>query len=86
MRRVVQFSTGNVGQHSLRAIIGRPDLQLVGVHAANPAKVGRDASELCGLTEPTGVLATDDLDALIALEPDCVVYTALGETRLASTT
>ncbi|MDY6996123.1 MAG: dihydrodipicolinate reductase [Actinomycetota bacterium] len=81
MRRVVQFSTGNVGQHSLRAIIGRPDLQLVGVHAANPAKVGRDASELCGLTEPTGVLATDDLDALIALEPDCVVYTALGETR-----
>lgn len=81
MRRVVQFSTGNVGQHSLRAIIGRPDLQLVGVHAANPAKVGKDAAELCGLTEPTGVLATDDIEALIALQPDCVVYTALGETR-----
>ena len=30
MRRVVQFSTGNVGQHSLKAIIGRPDLELVG--------------------------------------------------------
>lgn len=81
MRRVVQFSTGNVGQHSLRAIAGRPDLELVGVHAANPDKVGRDASALCGLSEPTGVIATDDLDALIALEPDCVVYTALGETR-----
>lgn len=81
MRRVVQFSTGNVGQHSLRALIGRPDLELVGVHAANPDKVGRDAAELCGLTDPTGVIATDDIDALIALKPDCVVYTALGETR-----
>ncbi|AEV73286.1 hypothetical protein MycrhN_2705 [Mycolicibacterium rhodesiae NBB3] len=81
MRRVVQFSTGNVGQHSLKAIIGRPDLELVGVHAASPKKVGRDAAELCGLTEPTGIIATDDVDALIALAPDCVVYTAQAETR-----
>lgn len=81
MRRVVQFSTGNVGQHSLRALIGRPDIELVGVHAASPEKVGRDAAELCGLADPTGVIATDDIDALIALKPDCVVYTALGETR-----
>jgi hypothetical protein len=77
----VQFSTGNVGQHSLKAIIGRPDLELVGVHAASPKKVGRDAAELCGLTEPTGIIATDDVDALIALAPDCVVYTAQAETR-----
>ena len=81
MRRIVQFSTGNVGRHSLQAIIGRPDLELVGVHAANPDKIGRDAAELCGLSEPTGVIATDDIDALIALKPGCVVYTALGETR-----
>ncbi len=81
MRRVVQFSTGNVGQHSLKAIIGRPDLELVGVHAASPAKIGRDAAELCGLTELTGIIATDDIDALIAHKPDCVVYTAQAETR-----
>ena len=81
MRRVVQFSTGNVGQHSLKAIIGRPDLELVGLHAASPNKIGRDASELCGLKDPTGIIATDDIDALIALKPDCVVYTAQGETR-----
>ncbi|PRC62343.1 dihydrodipicolinate reductase, partial [Mycobacterium sp. ITM-2017-0098] len=53
----------------------------VGVHAANPDKIGRDAAELCGMSEPTGIVATDDVDALIALRPDCVVYTALGETR-----
>ena len=81
MRRVVQFSTGNVGQHALRAIIGRPDLELVGVHAANPQKQGRDAAELCGLTDPTGIRATDDIRALVALQPDCVVYTSQGETR-----
>lgn len=81
MRRVIQFSTGNVGRHSLRAIIGRPDLELVGVHASGPDKVGRDAAELCGLNEATGLVATDDIDALIALGADCVVYTALGETR-----
>lgn len=81
MRKVVQFSTGNVGRHSLRAVIGRPDLELVGVHASSQEKIGRDAAQLCGLTAPTGVIATDDIDALIALGPDCVVYTALGETR-----
>ncbi|MGE2714051.1 dihydrodipicolinate reductase [Mycolicibacterium litorale] len=81
MRRVVQFSTGNVGRHSLAAIIGRPDLDLVGVHASGPDKIGRDAAELCGLDMPTGIVATNDIDALIALDPDCVVYTALGETR-----
>ena len=51
------------------------------MHAASPNKIGRDAAELCGLTEPTGIIATDDIDALIALKPDCVVYTAQGETR-----
>lgn len=81
MRRVVQFSTGNVGRHALRALIGRPDLELVGVHASGPDKIGRDAAELCGLRQPTGVLATGDIGALIDLAPDCVVYTALAETR-----
>lgn len=81
MRRVVQFSTGNVGRHALRAIIGRPDLELIGVHAASSSKIGRDAAELCGWDRPTGILATDDIGALLALRPDCVVYTALAETR-----
>lgn len=80
-RKVIQFSTGNVGEHALRALIGRPDLQLVGVHAHGPDKVGRDAAELCGLSEPTGVVATDDVDALLSLGADCLVYTSQAETR-----
>ena len=80
-RRIIQFSTGNVGVHALRTIIERPDLELVGVHAASPDKIGRDAAELCGLAESTGVIATDDIDALVALGADCVVYTSQAETR-----
>lgn len=81
MRRIIQFSTGNVGVHALRSIIERPDLELVGVHASSAGKLGRDAAELCGLSAPTGVTATDDIDALVALDADCVVYTSQAETR-----
>ena len=80
-RRVIQFSTGNVGRHALRAVIGRPDLELVGVHASGPDKIGRDAADLCGIDEPTGIVATDDLDDLVALGADCVVYMTQAETR-----
>ncbi len=69
--RVIQFSTGNVGRRSLRSIINRPGLELVRVHASSPDKVGRDAAELCGLDTPTGIAATDDLAALLALKADC---------------
>ena len=81
MRSVVQFSTGNVGRHALRMIINRPDLKLVGLHAHGAEKIGRDAAQLCGLDEPTGIVATDDVDALVALGADCVLYTSQGETR-----
>ncbi|MDQ6697629.1 MAG: dihydrodipicolinate reductase [Actinomycetota bacterium] len=79
--RVIQFSTGNVGQHTLRSIIGHPDLELVGLHASSPSKVGSDAADLCGISEATGVIATDDLAALVSLGADCVVYTSQAETR-----
>lgn len=81
MRRVIQFSTGNVGRHALRTIIERPDLELVGVHANGPDKIGRDAAELCRLDTRTGVVATNDIDALVALDADCVVYTSQAEMR-----
>lgn len=73
---MIQFSTGNVGRHSLKTIIERPDFELVGVHAASPDKVGRDAAELCGIDKSTGVVAADDVDALVELGADCVVFTA----------
>jgi hypothetical protein len=78
--RVVQWSTGNVGKLALRGIINHPDLELVGLWVHSAEKVGRDAGELVDLP-PTGVKATNDVAALLALEPDCVSYTATGDLR-----
>ncbi|GAA0224186.1 diacylglycerol kinase [Cryptosporangium japonicum] len=80
--RVVQWSTGNVGRHTIAGLDARPDLELAGVWVSSPAKVGRDAGELAGLGRSLGVAATDDADALLALHPDCVVYTAMADDRL----
>ncbi|WP_375485405.1 dihydrodipicolinate reductase [uncultured Mycobacterium sp.] len=75
--RVIQWTTGNIGRRSLHAIIGRPDMELVGVYAHGQDKVGVDAAELCGWPEPTGVKATNDIDALLALQPDACCYNPL---------
>ncbi|WP_149263605.1 diacylglycerol kinase [Actinomadura sp. K4S16] len=80
--RVVQWSTGNVGRHAIAGIDARPDLELAGVWVSNPAKVGRDAGDLAGLGRDLGVTATGDADALLALRPDCVVYTSMADVRL----
>lgn len=71
--RVVQWTTGNVGKQSAIAVARSPGLELVGCYAWSADKVGRDVGELCGV-EPLGVAATHDVDALLALRPDCVVY------------
>jgi len=63
-------------------VAARPDLELVGVWVSSPAKVGRDAGELAGLDRRLGVAATDDVDAIVALRPDCVIHTAMADHRL----
>jgi hypothetical protein len=54
-------------------VIDDPELELVGVRVYDPEKVGRDAGALVD-REPTGVVATDDRDAIVALAPDLVLY------------
>jgi hypothetical protein len=71
--RVVQWTTGNVGKRSVRAVVAHPDLELVGCYAWSADKVGRDVGELCGI-DPVGVSATDDVDLLLGPKPDCVIY------------
>ena len=74
--RVVQWTTGNVGRQTLKAILANPLLELVGCYAWSADKVGVDAGVLAGL-EPVGVTASDDVDGLLALAPDCVSYNPL---------
>lgn len=71
--RVVQWATGGVGRAAIQGIVAHPELELAGVWVHSADKVGVDAGDLAG-TAPTGVAATDDVDALLALGADCVLY------------
>jgi hypothetical protein len=76
--RVIQWATGKVGQVAIREFIKNPAFDLVGVYVTAPAKVGKDAGELIGLPA-TGVIATDDIEAILALDADCVHFAPLVE-------
>ena len=80
--RVALIGTGNCGSLALKQLVEDARFDLTGVWVSTDSKVGRDAGELAGLDTTTGVAATNDLDAIIAAKPDCVVYCAMGDTRL----
>jgi hypothetical protein len=71
--RVVQWATGAMGKAVLRTIIDHPGVELAGVYVYSDAKAGRDAGELAG-RPPTGVLATSDVEEILALDADVVVH------------
>ncbi len=76
--RVVQWATGNLGRSAIEGMVSHPDLELVGVWVHSEDKVGRDAGELAGQPQlKTGVAATQGIDKIIALQPDCVLYSPL---------
>ncbi len=76
--RVVVWGTGSIGQIAIRAIAARPDLQLVGTGVYSADKRGLDCGLMAG-TAANGIATTDDIGALIALRPRCVVYAGRSE-------
>jgi len=74
--RIVQWATGSIGRTAIGAIADDPGLELAGLWVHSDAKAGKDAGELAGI-DPVGVLATQDKDALLALDADCVLYAPL---------
>jgi hypothetical protein len=73
--RVVQWATGAVGAAQLRAVLDDPELELVGVFVYSAYKIGVDAGTLVDRA-PTGVLATNDKDEILALDADVVLHAA----------
>jgi hypothetical protein len=80
--RTALIGTGNCGSLALKQLVSNARFDLTGVWVSSDAKVGKDAGELAGLDVTTGVAASDDLDAIIAAKPECIVYCAMGDTRL----
>ena len=74
--RVIQWATGGVGRAAIQGVARHPELALVGCWVHSESKAGQDAGELAGMA-PVGVAATNDVDAVLALDADCVVYAPL---------
>jgi hypothetical protein len=72
--RIIQWATGSMGKTCLRAVIDHPDLELVGLLVYSNAKAGKDAGEIAH-RNPTGVIATRDVDEILALDADVVLHT-----------
>jgi hypothetical protein len=74
--RVIQWATGGVGCAAIQGVVNHPELELVGCWVHSRSKDGRDAGELAGIA-PLGVAATRDVDTLLALDADCVLYSPI---------
>jgi len=73
--RVIQWATGAMGKSCLRAAIDHPAMELVGLYVYGDDKAGRDAGDIAR-RPPTGVIATRDVDAILAVDADVVIHAA----------
>ena len=74
--RVVQWATGGLGVAAIKGVLEHPDLELAGCWVHSEAKSGKDVGEIVG-TQALGVTATNDVDAILALDADAVIYAPL---------
>jgi len=74
--RVIQWAAGGVGRAAMEGVIAHPDLELVGCWVHAESKDGVDVGTLLG-RDQIGVAATADIDALLAVDADCVLYSPL---------
>ncbi|MBO9521857.1 MAG: dihydrodipicolinate reductase [Nocardioidaceae bacterium] len=74
--RVIQWATGGVGRAAIEHVLRHPELELVGCWVHSDAKAGRDVGEIVGMP-PLGVTTTNDVEEILALEADCVLYAPL---------
>jgi len=78
--RVIQWATGGVGRAAIEAVASHPELELVGAWVHSEAKAGVDVGELVG-GEPLGIIATNEIDTLLEMEADCVLYSPIVANR-----
>ena len=77
MYRVIQWATGDVGRAAIEGILAHPELELVGCWVHSAAKDGRDVGELLRDRARSACAPPRDVDALLALEADCVLYSPI---------
>lgn len=78
--KVIQWATGGVGRAAIQYISAHPELELVGCWVSSEVKDGRDVGDILG-TGVMGITATRDVDALLAMDADCVMYSPVMADR-----
>ena len=73
--RVIQWATGAMGKTCLRAVIDHPAMELAGLYVYGDDKAGRDAGDIAR-RPVTGVIATRDVDEILAVDADVVIHCA----------
>lgn len=71
--RAIQWATGSMGRACLKAVLDRPEFELVALRVYGEAKAGRDAGDIVR-RPPTGVLATQDIEQILATPADVVLH------------
>jgi hypothetical protein len=73
--RVIAWGTGAVGAEMITAVLDhRSAFDLVGTRVYSADKDSADVGVLAG-RDPIGLAATTDVDRILALDADCVLYT-----------
>jgi 4-hydroxy-tetrahydrodipicolinate reductase len=78
--RVIVWGPGRLGAICIRETTLNPALELVGVRAYSASKNGVDAGELLGIGS-IGIKASTDVEALLKIECDAIIYSALDMGR-----
>ncbi len=73
--KVIQWATGAMGKTCLQAVIDHPAMELSGLYVYSAAKASKDAGAIAR-REPVGVVATSDVDEILALDADVVIHCA----------
>jgi hypothetical protein len=74
--KVVQWATGSVGIAAINGVLEHPELELVGCWVHSKGKNGKDVGDIVGMA-PLGVTATNNVDEILALDADAVIYAPL---------
>jgi hypothetical protein len=74
--RVIQWATGGVGKAAIECVLNHPQLELAGCWVHSAEKNGVDVGRIIG-TADLGVTATSNIDEILALDADCVMYSPL---------
>jgi 4-hydroxy-tetrahydrodipicolinate reductase len=73
--KIIVWGPGRLGGLAIWEIANSVEFELVGLRVYSDSKEGVDAGDLIGIA-PLGVKATRDVDALLRIDCDCVLYTA----------